>query len=86
MRDPGGELAERGQFLRLDQAILRGPKVVERSDNSLVRACTSSNSLTFWMAITAWSAKVVTRSTSRLEKGIGSLRPRAKALSALHDG
>ena len=30
--------------------------------SSLVRACTSSNSRTFSMAITAWSAKVVTSS------------------------
>jgi hypothetical protein len=28
------------------------------SVSSLVRACTSSNSRTFWIAITAWSAKV----------------------------
>ena len=32
------------------------------SDNSRVRACTSSNSRTFSIAITAWSAKVVTSS------------------------
>src|SRR5262249_47202786 len=32
------------------------------SDTSRVRACTSSNSRTFSIAITAWSAKVVTRS------------------------
>ena len=29
------------------------------SESSLVRACTSSNSRTFSIAITAWSAKVV---------------------------
>ena len=32
------------------------------SDNSRVRACTSSNSRTFSIAITAWSAKVLTSS------------------------
>ena len=32
------------------------------SDSSRVRACTSSNSRTFSIAITAWSAKVVTSS------------------------
>ena len=30
VRDPGGELAERSEFFRLHQAILRGAKVVER--------------------------------------------------------
>ena len=44
VRDAGGELAERGEFLGLHQAVLRGAQFVERCDSSLVRACTSSNS------------------------------------------
>ena len=31
MRDPGGQLAERGELLRLDEAVLRGPQVLYRS-------------------------------------------------------
>ena len=30
MRDTGGELAERGKFLRLDKPVLRGAQVVQR--------------------------------------------------------
>ena len=62
VRDAGGELAERGELLRLHQAILRGAQVLERRGSSRVRACTSSNRRTFSIAITAWSAKVVTSS------------------------
>ena len=35
--------------------------LLEDSVSSLVRACTSSNRRTFSIAITAWSAKVVTK-------------------------
>ena len=41
------------------------------SVNSVVRACTSSNSRVFSMAITAWSAKVVTNSTCLSVNGRG---------------
>ena len=58
MGDAGGELAERGELLGLDQAILRGAQVVERLRQSWVRGWTCSNSATFSIAITAWSAKV----------------------------
>ena len=37
------------------------------SCSSRVRACTSSNSRTFSIAITAWSANVLIESTSRRE-------------------
>ena len=30
MRDTGGQLAERGEFLGLHQAILRGPQILQR--------------------------------------------------------
>ena len=30
VRDAGGELTKRGEFLRLDQAILRGAQVLQR--------------------------------------------------------
>ena len=47
------------------------------SERSRVRACTSSNSRTFSMAITAWSAKVVTNSIclSVNGKGVGVEAP-----------
>ena len=67
--DAGGELAERGQLLGLDQPVLCGAQVLERRDSSRVRASTSSNSRTFSMAITAWSAKVVTSSICLSVKG-----------------
>jgi hypothetical protein len=44
------------------------------SDNSRVRACTSSNSRTFSIAITAWSAKVVTSSICLSVNGSTVLR------------
>ena len=30
MRDTGGQLTERGELLRLDQAVLRGPQILQR--------------------------------------------------------
>ena len=39
------------------------------SDSSRVRACTSSNSRTFSIAITAWSAKVVASSICFVGEG-----------------
>ena len=42
MRDPGGQLTERGQLLRLDQAVLRSPKSSSDSANFCVRASTFS--------------------------------------------
>ncbi len=44
------------------------------SDNSAVRACTSSNSRTFSMAMTAWSAKVLTSSICVSVNGLTSER------------
>ena len=44
------------------------------SVSSRVRACTSSNSRTFSMAITAWSAKVVTSSICLSVNGRGIVR------------
>ena len=44
------------------------------SDSSRVRACTSSNSRTFSIAITAWSAKVSTSSICLSVNGRGSVR------------
>ena len=32
MRDAGGELAERGELLRLHQAVLRRAQIIKRSD------------------------------------------------------
>jgi len=46
-----------------------------------VRACTSSNSRTFSIAITAWSAKVVTSSISRSMNG--STRRRASPMTPI---
>ena len=51
--DACGELAKRGEFLGLDQAVLCGAQFLERADSSLVRCSTSSNSRTFSIAITA---------------------------------
>ena len=48
------------------------------SVSSRVRACTSSNSRTFSIAITAWSAKVVTSSICLSVKGHTEVRPRPK--------
>ena len=31
--DPGCQLTERGQFLGLDEAVLRGPQILERGFN-----------------------------------------------------
>ena len=31
VRDAGGELAERGELLRLHEAVLRGPQILERA-------------------------------------------------------
>ena len=42
--------------------------------SSCVRCCSASNSLTFSIAITAWSAKVVTKSISRFANGSTRLR------------
>ena len=58
MRDAGGELAERGELLRLHQAILGGAQILQRC-GEFARACLHlSNRRTFSIAITAWSAKV----------------------------
>jgi hypothetical protein len=46
--------------------------------SSRVRACTSSNSRAFSIAITAWSAKVVASSICLSEKGRTVERVRAK--------
>ena len=48
------------------------------SESSRVRACTSSNSRTFSIAITAWSAKVWTSSICLSANGCGSLRVRTQ--------
>ena len=45
------------------------------SDSSRVRACTSSNSRTFSIAITAWSAKVVDQLDLFLGEGTHLLAP-----------
>ena len=37
-------------------------------------SCVSLNSRAFWIAITAWSAKVFSRSISVSPKGLGGLR------------
>ena len=47
------------------------------SDSSRVRACSASNSRTFSIAITAWSAKVCTNSISRSLNGATSERVNA---------
>ena len=44
------------------------------SESSRVRACTSSNSRTFSIAITAWSAKVVSSSICLSVNGLTSVR------------
>ena len=77
VRDAGGELTKRGEFLRLHQAVLRGAQVSSDFASSRVRACTSSNKRTFSIAITAWSAKVVTSSTCLSVNGC-DLCPRQK--------
>src|SRR5262249_21797018 len=48
--------------------------LLQRSESSRVRACTSSNSRTFSIAITAWSAKVSTSSICFWVKACASLR------------
>ena len=73
VRDAGGELAERGELLGLDQAILRGTQVVERA--ATVPSCaawTCSNIRTLPMAITAWSAKVCSSSICLSLNGLDS--------------
>ena len=81
VRDAGGELTERGDFLGLHQAVLRAAEVVERAGSSCVRVWTSSNRRAFSMAMTAWSAKVCTRSIWRSENGPGCGRVSAKTPS-----
>ena len=66
-------------FSRLDQAVLRGAQVLERLRP--VRACvprTLSNRRTFSIAITAWSAKVVTSSICLSVNGRTSVRVSAR--------
>ena len=58
MRDAGGELAERGELLGLDQAVLRGAQILERLRQFARARLHLSNRRTFSIAITAWSAKV----------------------------
>ena len=59
VRDAGGELAERGELLGLDQAVLRGAQILERARRAPASASARfSNRRTFSIAITAWSAKV----------------------------
>ena len=48
------------------------------SERSRVRACTSSNRRTFSIAMTAWSAKVLTSSICRSVNGPGVGRPKTK--------
>ena len=63
VRDAGGQLAERGELLGLNQAVLRGrANPPATSPSSRVRASTLSNRRTFSIAIAAWSAKVDTSS------------------------
>ena len=54
--------------------VCGGSLLLERLAKSRVRACTSSNSRTFSIAITAWSAKVVTSSICLSVNGRTALR------------
>ena len=83
VRDAGGELAERGELLRLDEAVLRLAQVVERGGELLASGpAPRSNSRAFSIAITAWSAKARTISIwrsvngDRLAAGRARKRPR----------
>ena len=42
MRDPSSELTERGEFLRLDEAVLRGTQILQRGGQF---ACTCLNTV-----------------------------------------
>ena len=55
--------------------------LLQRGSCSAVRCFSASNNRTFSIAITAWSAKVVTSSISRSAKG--SARPRASAITPI---
>jgi hypothetical protein len=52
----------------------RGLLLQRLAESARVRACTSSNSRTFSIAITAWSAKVVTSSICLSVNGFTALR------------
>ena len=59
--------------------------LLQRLEISRLRACTSSNSRTFSMAITAWSAKVSTSSICFGENGPAALRmTRRNPISSVH--
>ena len=64
VRDTGGQLAERGELLRLDEAVLGSAQVLQRFRQFARAGLNLSNSRTFSIAITAWSAKVVTSTRS----------------------
>ena len=60
MGDTSGELAEGRELLGLHQAVLRGAEVVQRF--ATARGCAAAprrTAATLPMAITAWSAKVL---------------------------
>ena len=74
MRDAGGELTERGQLLRLHKAVLRVAQVFQRLRQFARAGLDLSNSRTFSIAMTAWSANVVTNSICLSVNGRGSRR------------
>ena len=65
VRDPGGELAEGGELLRLDEAVLRLAQIVERGGELLRSGLHFFEEPEFSIAITAWSAKARTISICR---------------------
>ena len=62
MGDASRELAERSQILGLNETVLGGTQVIERSDNSRVRCCTSLEQL-----------DVVNRNDRLVRKGLQKL-------------
>ena len=74
VRDAGGQLTERGQLLRLDQAVLRGAQILQRLRQFAGTASTFSNRRAFSIATTDWSAKVCIRSIVDCGNSPGVLR------------
>ena len=67
MRDAGGQLAERGKLLRLDEAVLRGPQILQRGFHVL-------NKRAFSIATADCAANVLIRSTVFCGKAPGVRR------------
>ena len=78
MRDTGSELPERGELLCLDQAVLRGAQFLQRLRQFARARLNAVEQRTFSIAITAWSAKVLTSSICFSVNGCTSERAKLR--------